>query len=533
MVKVGLDVPRQDVGGSSGLSGYLDRRAFLRSGGASAVGGALLLGMTQKSGGSLASGGDIRVGMVGCGAQGERLRNAASFLSGFRFSALCDIWPYNLGRMHRTMQSYARRGGEDARMYGEAADNEAFTDYEEMLDKMRGKMDAVFLPTPDLFHAPYTRMALEMGYHVYCEKMMANTYEAAADMVKAQEENPNYLLQIGHQRRSNPRYLHLRNEIVLGNELLGRVTHAKAQWNRGFQSSQPLLPARGADIPQEVLAKHGFADMFEFLNWRMFRKFGGGIISDLGAHQIDLFNWFFDSRPSAVVASGGVDFWGDWNVERGFPAVELEDNVMAIYEYDTPKGKARAYYQVLTTTGSLGVFESFMGIDGAASINEVSMNEIYREPSAPSWEPFSRAGIIAKDIPEGHNKFWQAPQPWKGRPERHMMDDLTATAGVSKALDAWQNPATLDLPAHAPHIQNFFDAIRGDGRDPDPGILTCPVQVAFETCVTVMKSIDAIAGNGRAEFTEADFDASSYDGPGSLDGTSADPGAGVEELGSD
>ena len=39
---------------------------------------------------------------------------------------------------------------------------------------------------------------------------------------------------------------------------------------------------------------------------RFYRKFGGGVVSDLGAHQIDIFNWFYGSNPTSVLAAGGV-----------------------------------------------------------------------------------------------------------------------------------------------------------------------------------------------------------------------------------
>ena len=43
----------------------------------------------------------------------------------------------------------------------------------------------------------------------------------------------------------------------------------------------------------EQLAKYGYKDMHQFRNWRWFKGLGGGPLSDLGAHQIDIFNWWF------------------------------------------------------------------------------------------------------------------------------------------------------------------------------------------------------------------------------------------------
>ncbi len=64
----------------------------------------------------------------------------------------------------------------------------------------------VLIATPDFWHAPMTNTCLKAGLHVYCEKMMSNTIDGARSMVRTMRETGK-LLQIGHQRRSNPRYL--------------------------------------------------------------------------------------------------------------------------------------------------------------------------------------------------------------------------------------------------------------------------------------------------------------------------------------
>ena len=121
-----------------------------------------------------------------------------------------------------------------------------------------------------------------------------------ADMAKAGKEFPNQIFQIGHQRHSNPRYVNLRENIIKKG-VLGRVTHCYAQWNRGVSGSQPQGEVKGYDIPQDVLTKNGYGSLEEFRNWRFFKKYGGGPLSDLGAHQIDMFNWMYESTPVSVI----------------------------------------------------------------------------------------------------------------------------------------------------------------------------------------------------------------------------------------
>ena len=155
-------------------------------------------------------------------------------------------------------------------------------------------LQAVVVATPDFWHAPITNACLKAGLHVYCEKMMSNTIEGARSMVQTMRETGK-LLQIGHQRRSNPRYLFALNRLVRDAKICGRLTAAQAQWNRAVTEDFGW-PKKSA-MPPEQLAKYGYTDMHQFRNWRWFKNLGGGPLSDLGAHQIDIFNWWFGVTP--------------------------------------------------------------------------------------------------------------------------------------------------------------------------------------------------------------------------------------------
>jgi len=191
--------------------------------------------------------------------------------------------------------------------------------------------------------------------------------------------------------------------------------------------------------------------MHQFRNWRFYRDLSGGPISDLGAHQIDVFNWFLGCQPKSVFASGGNDY---------FKTREHFDNVMAIFEYDTPQGAVRAFYQVLTTTSAGGGFyESFMGTDGTVKTSEMASNSgIYRESSAPEWDDLIKRGYL--------NKKAAPPKP-------------KATDGVasyaSAAPEEFSIPGVLNKPPHQPHLENFFAAVRGEAE------LNCDARHAFES----------------------------------------------------
>jgi len=298
-------------------------------------------------------------------------------------------------------------------------------------------LDAVIIATPDFWHARHTNACLKAGLHVYCEKMMAKTPDEARSMVRTANKT-GQLLQIGHQRRSNPRYLHAYHNLTMRAKLLGRYTTANGQWNRSAKPFREVNPRIAVD--QAVLEENGFENMEQFLNWRWFRDLSGGPISDLGSHQIDIFNWFFGTPPKTIIASGGADY---------YPSREWYDNVMAIFEYETTEGTARAFYQTLTTTSAGGgYFEYFMGDEGSIKMSEnPKLTKVYREDRAPEWDEWVKLNYIKRSA---------AP----AAPKEETKIDVRETA----PLISFDVPISLNKPIHQPHLENFFSAIRGEAK---------------------------------------------------------------------
>jgi predicted dehydrogenase len=440
----------------------MDRRSFLRSTAALGAGLAFAPRIFAQAGGGA---NDISVALLGAGAQGQELMNACLKIPNVRFKAVCDIWQaYNQGRVSKTLARYGHK-------------NTAYVDYKEMLDKEKGNIDAVIVATPDFWHAEHAIACMEAGLHVYCEKEMSNDLAKARQMVEAQKKTGK-LLQIGHQRRSNPRYIHCGQKIIKEAGLLGRITAVNGQWNRSAQ--EPLTWPKNYPIDEATLNKYGFASMEQFRNWRWYRKLGGGPIVDLGSHQIDIYAWFLDSLPRGVIASGGTDYYDK-------ATHEWYDTVMAIYDFETKKGVVRAYYQVLTTNSNMGYYETFMGDEGTLSISEsASRGAVYREQTAKSkWDNWVKLGIVSE----------------VKKAETTAVDGK-AVLDVRETIpaEAYDIPVTMEnMPYHQPHLQNFFDAIRGKAT------LNCPAEVGYETAVMVLKVNEAVEAARRLEFKPEEF----------------------------
>jgi predicted dehydrogenase len=199
---------------------------------------------------------------------------------------------------------------------------------------------------------------------------------------------------------------------------------------------------------------------------------------DLGSHQIDIFNWFLDARPTSVVASGGTDYYSK-------DTHEWYDTVMAVFEYATRNGSVRAFYQTLTTNGFGGYYEVFMGDQGSLEISEsAGRGKIYRDlANAPDWGSWVKQGLLLAPKDE--------PKPAAGA-----VLDVRETA----APPSYSIPVQTQKKYHQPHLENFFDAMRGKAR------LNCPGETGYETAVTVLKVNEAVEANRPLSFEPEAFE---------------------------
>ncbi|HEX5789878.1 MAG TPA: Gfo/Idh/MocA family oxidoreductase [Luteolibacter sp.] len=414
---------------------FFSRRSFLKQ---SAGAGLVLAAPNILRAAEAGSGDKIHVALIGFGKQGTVLFDCLKNIPGLHFQAVCDISNWNRGKAIKSVE-----GHQGSRPTG-------YVDIDDLLAKEKG-LDAAVIATPDFWHSPHTVKCLEAGLNVYCEKMMSNTIDGARAMVKAMEKTGK-LCQIGHQRRSNPRYRFTLEELIRNKKICGQIVNAQAQWNRSLGSSQPISIKESIIPDIKVLNQYGFKDQSQYKDWRFYRDLSGGPISDLGAHQIDIFNWFLGAVPKRVYATGGNSY---------FKEREHFDNVMCLFDYETPTGEVRAFYEVLTTTSSGGGFwENFMGTEATIKTAEIaSAAAIYRESTAPSWSQL---------VADGYLKLKPAPP----KPE----SSAGAVASYASARpEEYDLPGGFNKPAHQPHLENFFAAVRGQAT------LNCDARHAFES----------------------------------------------------
>ncbi|MBN1343304.1 MAG: Gfo/Idh/MocA family oxidoreductase [Phycisphaerae bacterium] len=445
----------------------MKRREFLEAGIASGV-GLLMTHTPQATQAQTTSSSDtLDVAIIGVGEQGRTLIQCAAMIPNVRFRAVCDIWEYRRTTAKKYLATFKQEVNE-------------YADYRQMLDKEKG-VQAVIVATPDFVHPEHANACMQAGRHVYCEAMMANSADAARSMVKTMRQTGK-LLQIGYQRRSNPRYAHALSVLLDKAHIAGQLTHVGAQWAHRVKDDYGW-PRKFA-IPDDQLREHGYTAMKDFRNWRSFKKYGSGPFGEFASHQIDVTNWFLGGMPKSVVATGGIDYYKDR---------QWCDNVTAVLEYPTEKGTVRAAYQLLTTTSAGGGnYEHFMGTECSIRMSQDrKWTKVFREPYAPEWDKWIALNYVVKEVPPGQAKAAQ--------PGSKPVDPNEARSQESGQITAWNIPVVVDKPPWQLHLENFFDAVRGKAK------LNCPADVAFPAEILVFKVNEAIDARKAIDLKPEDF----------------------------
>lgn len=410
----------------------------------------------------------INIAVVGCGGRGGGMifSNIPKIPSA-NLVAVCDIVE---SRRERAKNNYMQQ-------YGGTVN--AYEDFYEMMEKEN--LDAIAMATPDFWHMRHAVDSLEAGIHVYCEKAMSNNIEDARKMAEAQKRTGK-LLQIGRQRRSNDRYRFTKEILLDQEQMFGRLTHAIGQWNRSRIWTQ--RPSKRDNLDLDRLKKYGFDTVDQVYNWRNYKKLGGGVVSDLGSHQIDIFNWFVDSFPKTVYAAGNNSYFG----------LEQADTMATILEYDTPKGPAIGIYENISNSRAIGVYERFIGDDGAFVISEGKDNQIYRESRVPArrWEKYIEAGYLSNLADMAEYKEKESGDSGIKETAPQISYDIKDMAGMSKVYN---------MAAHTAHLYNFVETVRGEET------LNYDAVESYKSEVCIYKIHEAInAGGQRIEIDPGEYE---------------------------
>jgi predicted dehydrogenase len=228
------------------------------------------------------------IGAIGVGGQGRAIAGSATRFGDL--AAVCDV-----DRAHAE-QCCAEQAGGKAQIY---------EDYRRLLD--RNDIEAVTVGTPDHWHTPIVLAALRAGKDVYCEKPLTLTVNEGKLLVKAVQETGR-ILQVGTQQRSDGRF-RLACELVR-NGRVGKLRKVTVSLPRSTQVGGPFEPQ---PVPPHLnwdfwLGQAPYAEYCPqrcHFTFRWWYEYSGGIMTDWGAHHMDIAHWGMGCEESGPITIEG------------------------------------------------------------------------------------------------------------------------------------------------------------------------------------------------------------------------------------
>src|SRR5579871_5323854 len=309
------------------------RRGFLRGGAAAltAASYSRVLGANDT----------IQLGVIGPGDRGTYVMTRFQQDPKIHVAALCDVYAEHIDRAKQ-----------------KAPDAKAFSDHRKLLDE-KG-IDAVLIATPDHWHATCTIDALNSGRDVYVEKPLTLRLEEGPRIVKAARVNDR-VCQVGMQQRSGKHYIEAK-KLYVDTGKLGKITLARTWWHgNGYHLRK--APASLQTQPSNLDWAHFLGplkwrdyDPQQYFNWRAYLDFGGGQVTDLFTHWIDVVHMFMGQDvPSSASAAGGVYKYKDGRTAPDTINVLLEypAEFTATFEATLAPGIGGAAVEIAGTEGRL------------------------------------------------------------------------------------------------------------------------------------------------------------------------------------
>ena len=451
----------------------------------------------------------LRVGVLGTGDEGCVLLGAHNpdYLN---VVAIADVRPYNVYRaFHGDVSSptaYQARPGLMSKYKWSTEDAarekvKVYAAYEDLLaDK---DVEAVIIALPLHLHAPAAIKAMRAGKHVLTEKLMGHSIHECKEMGRVSRETGR-ILATGHQRHYSILYDNAVHTIGTAN-LIGDLHSIRAQWHRGNlpgkDSWKPPMPedaslakklagwqkdlqnAKPADIDalqkqigqleaqiaDQVVdaAKYGYTPMTlpngdqrtpmeELLRWRLWNRTGGGLMAELGSHQLDAAGIFVSAmhgagakvKPLTVTAVGNRSI---------FPADrEIDDHVYCMYEYPAPgyeddkNKKIVVTYSSINGNGFGGYGEVVLGTKGTLVLEQERDVMLYKDSAKDTRVTVAKAKDGSPTLDTTESGGGGAVAAGKAG------SDAAPSRGYTEEMEHWawciRNPSPENQPRCKPEV---------------------------------------------------------------------------------
>ncbi len=402
-----------------------NRRDFIKKAAASSVGmaiGGSAFGFSAKSYNRIIGANElVRVATIGVNSRGRSMGGTIAGQKYGEVGTVCDVdertIPKAIETILKTKQTLKPKSEKDCRRVLE--------------DK---SIDAIYIATPDHWHAPLTIMGCQAGKHVYVEKPLShNPHEG--EMAIAAARKYNRVVQMGAQRRSAPTLTQGINE--LHNGIIGRVYLAKT-WYTNNRKATVLKPGTvpswlDYELWQGPAPRMPYKEGLIHYDWHWFWHWGTGEALNNGTHEVDVARWGlgvdFPTRVSSV--GGRYEFKDDW---------ETPDTQIITMDYP---GRVSLMWESRSSNGrkieglDRGII--FYGENGSL------------DTGGDSYKVYDLDGKLVKDV----------------------------KPSVSESDVQGRNTASPSLGMDSLHVMDFLDAVRTSRRP------NCDVELGYKSVVAM------------------------------------------------
>ncbi|HJS98177.1 MAG TPA: Gfo/Idh/MocA family oxidoreductase [Terriglobales bacterium] len=323
----------------------ITRRNFLIATGVTALASTRVFGANDT----------IRLGLIGAGQRMNVLLDAAEQVGPYQIVAVSDVYGPN-------------RDSVKARSNGIAT---AHLEYREVLEQ---DIDAVIIASPDHWHVKMALDALQAGKDVYLEKPVTHSVEEGSALIRAVRSSKR-ILQSGMQQRS---WTHFRDAVdLIQAGSLGRVAQVRTYWWQNYQKDWPTKPVDRQALDWQLWLGSAPDQPYseeKFLHWRWFWNFGGGAMTDLFTHWIDVAHWAMKTdRPQRAQMLADKYVFDRW---------DCPDTIQAALRYP---GFDVVYEGMMSSSIDDGGLE-FRGTDATLKLNRGGFT-VYREAVPKDQNP--------------------------------------------------------------------------------------------------------------------------------------------------
>ncbi|MBI5864065.1 MAG: Gfo/Idh/MocA family oxidoreductase [Planctomycetes bacterium] len=266
------------------------RRVFLRGAGVAALAPYFVPAAALGKAGRAAPSERITIGLIGIGNMGSgHLSNILAHRE-LQLVAVCDVDAVKRkSAKEKTEKNYAKE-----RESGTYKGCDEYNEFERLLERV--DIDAVLVAVPDHWHAAVAIAACRAGKDVYCEKPLSLTIREAWEMV-AVARRYQRVFQTGSQQRSAQNFRYACELVRSGK--IGRLIKVNVgiggpsrekyftpqPVREGLDWERWLGPAPWQPYhPERCSGDYGGG-------WRHIRDYSGGMMTDWGAHHIDIAQW--------------------------------------------------------------------------------------------------------------------------------------------------------------------------------------------------------------------------------------------------